>query len=152
MLNLSMVIFVLFLKEFSFQKRKSNIADRTESQTDRSPSLTDLLIQESKHLLTQETIFQEDGIVSVPALRKGVLLQARDRLFSRWKERYFVLTRDYLACFRRGSTKYSEMGSFIFKVRTSRWIRVCVVLNGLSWIGSFLAGLSTSWLYTCTVS
>ncbi|ROT74990.1 hypothetical protein C7M84_006495, partial [Penaeus vannamei] len=58
----------------------------------------------------------EDGIVSVPALRKGVLLQARDRLFSRWKERYFVLTRDYLACFRRGSTKYSEMGSFIFKV------------------------------------
>ncbi|KAG7164268.1 uncharacterized protein LOC121871918 [Homarus americanus] len=59
---------------------------------------------------------QDDGIVSVPALRKGVLLQARDRLFSRWKERYFVLTRDYLACFRRGSTKYSEMGSFIFKV------------------------------------
>lgn len=60
---------------------------------------------------------QDDGLVCVPALRKGVLLQARDRLFSRWKERYFVLTRDYLACFRRGSTKYSEMGSFIFKVR-----------------------------------
>ncbi|XP_071537409.1 uncharacterized protein [Panulirus ornatus] len=59
---------------------------------------------------------QDDGVVSVSALRKGVLLQARDRLFSRWKERYFVLTRDYLACFRRGSTKYSEMGSFIFKV------------------------------------
>lgn len=50
------------------------------------------------------------------SLQKGVLQQARDRLFSRWKERYFVLTRDYLACFRRGSTKYSEMGSFIFKV------------------------------------
>ncbi|XP_027214683.2 uncharacterized protein [Penaeus vannamei] len=72
----------------------------------------------SQHSLRPATpeLDQEDGIVSVPALRKGVLLQARDRLFSRWKERYFVLTRDYLACFRRGSTKYSEMGSFIFKV------------------------------------
>lgn len=73
------------------------------------------LSQHSLRPVTPESD-QEDGLVSVPALRKGVLLQARDRLFSRWKERYFVLTRDYLACFRRGSTKYSEMGSFIFKV------------------------------------
>ncbi|KAK7035564.1 hypothetical protein SK128_014155 [Halocaridina rubra] len=75
----------------------------------------------SQHSLRPSTpdLDQEDGVVSVPALRKGVLLQARDRLFSRWKERYFVLTRDYLACFRRGSTKYSEMGSFIFKVEYS---------------------------------
>ncbi|KAL7632500.1 UNVERIFIED_CONTAM: hypothetical protein RMT77_017163 [Armadillidium vulgare] len=57
-----------------------------------------------------------EGVGGVPAMRKGILLQARDRLFSRWKERYFVLTKDYLACFRRGTTKYSEMGSFIFKV------------------------------------
>ncbi|KAK4296624.1 hypothetical protein Pmani_030895 [Petrolisthes manimaculis] len=73
------------------------------------------LSQHSLRPPTPETD-QDDGLVCVPALRKGVLLQARDRLFSRWKERYFVLTRDYLACFRRGSTKYSEMGSFIFKV------------------------------------
>lgn len=60
-----------------------------------------------------------ESLGGVPAMRKGILLQARDRLFSRWKERFFVLTKDYLACFRRGTTKYSEMGSFIFKVSSS---------------------------------
>ncbi|XP_076032830.1 uncharacterized protein LOC143020348 isoform X2 [Oratosquilla oratoria] len=72
----------------------------------------------SQHSLRSSTpdSDRDEGVTTVPALKKGVLLQARDRLFSRWKERYFVLTRDYLACFRRGSTKYSEMGSFIFKV------------------------------------
>ena len=75
-------------------------------------------------ILWKLTIFfdelQEEG--TVPTLRKGILLQARDRLFSRWKERYFILTRDYLACFRRSSTKYSEMGSFIFKVSLKKTI------------------------------
>jgi len=51
------------------------------------------------------------------AVRKGVLWQQRDRLFSRWKERFIVLTRDYLHCFKRGTTRPSEMGDFIFKVK-----------------------------------
>jgi len=52
------------------------------------------------------------------AIRKGLLWQQRDRLFSRWKERFFVLTADYLQCFRRaGTTKITEMGAFVFKVR-----------------------------------
>ncbi|XP_058056314.1 uncharacterized protein DDB_G0283357-like [Anopheles bellator] len=46
---------------------------------------------------------------------------ARDRLFSRWKERYFILTRDYLNCFKRAtgsaSEKISDMGQFIFKIK-----------------------------------
>ncbi|GFG35982.1 hypothetical protein Cfor_03565, partial [Coptotermes formosanus] len=53
------------------------------------------------------------------AIKKGLLWQHRDRMFSRWKERYFILTRDYLHCFKRasgsGSGKISEMGQFIFK-------------------------------------
>ncbi|XP_049828635.1 uncharacterized protein LOC126267425 [Schistocerca gregaria] len=54
-----------------------------------------------------------------PALKRGVLWQQRDRLFSRWKERYFVLTRDYLHCFKRASTpgRISDMGQFIFKLK-----------------------------------
>ena len=44
-------------------------------------------------------------------------------MFSRWKERYFILTRDYLHCFKRasgsGPGKISEMGQFIFKVNRS---------------------------------
>lgn len=53
-------------------------------------------------------------------IKRGLLWQQRDRLFSRWKERYFVLTRDYLHCFKRASgsanDRISDMGQFIFKV------------------------------------
>ena len=51
-------------------------------------------------------------------LRKGLLWQQRDKLFSQWKERYFILTTDYLQCFKKGSSRITEMGEFIFKVRT----------------------------------
>lgn len=54
-------------------------------------------------------------------IKRGLLWQQRDRLFSRWKERYFVLTRDYLHCFKRASgsaaERISDMGQFIFKVK-----------------------------------
>ena len=49
-------------------------------------------------------------------LRKGLLWQQRDKLFSQWKERYFILTTDYLQCFKKGSSRMTEMGEFIFKV------------------------------------
>jgi hypothetical protein len=32
------------------------------------------------------------------------------------KERFFILTTDYLHCFKRGAAKNTEMGEFIFKV------------------------------------
>ena len=51
-------------------------------------------------------------------LRKGLLWQQRDKLFSQWKERYFILTTDYLQCFKKGSSRITEMGEFIFKVST----------------------------------
>jgi len=54
-----------------------------------------------------------------PALMRGLLWQQRDRLFSRWKERFFVLTADYLQCFRRSASRITEMGAFIFKIRLS---------------------------------
>lgn len=56
---------------------------------------------------------------STHAIKRGLLWQQRDRLFSRWKERYFILTRDYLHCFRRasGNDRISEMGQFLFKVK-----------------------------------
>jgi hypothetical protein len=34
----------------------------------------------------------------------------------RWKERYFVLTTDYLQCFKKGTSRISEMGPFLYKV------------------------------------
>lgn len=66
-------------------------------------------------------------------IKKGVLWQQqnydkfRQRLFSRWKKRYFILTTDYLVCFKRSSSKVgrSEMGKFLYKVSSSRMIFCC---------------------------
>merc|ERR1719510_818736 len=58
------------------------------------------------------------------SIKKGLLWQQRDKLFSRWKERYFILTRDLLQCFKKETSKITEMGGFIFKVRQrSRSVR-----------------------------
>ena len=32
------------------------------------------------------------------SLLKGMLWQKKDRIFSRWRERFFMLTKDYLNC------------------------------------------------------
>ena len=68
-------------------------------------------------------------------LKKGLLWQQRDRFFSRWKERYFVLTKDYLTCFKKGSkVGMSEMGSFMYKVmpffnHNNCITKLCLILN-----------------------
>ena len=70
--------------------------------------------------LLQATVMSDEASLekSAPActLRKGLLWQQRDKIFSRWKERFFVLTEDYLQCFKRGTSRMSEMGEFLFKV------------------------------------
>ena len=55
-------------------------------------------------------------------LKKGILWQQRDKIFSRWKERFFVLTNDYLQCFKKGSSRITEMGGFIYGLRLSEVI------------------------------
>ncbi|XP_055903630.1 uncharacterized protein LOC129939587 [Eupeodes corollae] len=35
-------------------------------------------------------------------VKQGVLWQQSDKLFSKWKERYFILTRDHLCCLKKG--------------------------------------------------
>merc|ERR1711899_295161 len=66
-------------------------------------------------LLGQSQGLEASSITS--SLLKGVLWQQREKRFSRWKERFFILTNDYLQCFRRGTSKLSEMGTFIFRIR-----------------------------------
>ncbi|XP_037959697.1 uncharacterized protein LOC119689037 [Teleopsis dalmanni] len=68
----------------------------------------------------QSLVLGRMPIVDMPGLfKRGILWQQRDRLFSRWKERYFVLTRDYLNCFKKatGNNRLSDMGKFIFKIK-----------------------------------
>ena len=62
------------------------------------------------------------AVTTATAQKKGLLWQQRDKLFSRWKERYFVLTKDYFHCFKKNTSRVTEMGGFIFKV-------ICYHLN-----------------------
>ena len=45
------------------------------------------------------------GVRSSSTVRKGLLWQQRDKIFSQWKERYFILTPDYLQCFKKGTSR-----------------------------------------------
>ena len=67
--------------------------------------------------------------VGSAALMKGLLWQQRDKLFSRWKERFFILTSDYLQCFKRGNSRITEMGAFIFKIKLSEVRALSFVLS-----------------------
>jgi len=52
-------------------------------------------------------------------VKKGLMWVQQDKLFSRWKERFIVLTPEYLQFFKKSTSKISEMGNFIFKMRLS---------------------------------
>ena len=59
---------------------------------------------------------QESSLV-----RKGLLWVMRDRMFCRWHERYCILTRNYLHCFKKATeTSLTQMGNFLFKVSPHR--------------------------------
>ncbi|KAK9737205.1 hypothetical protein QE152_g10908 [Popillia japonica] len=79
--------------------------------------------REAAHLqraaFTQSLLPSNSSRDAYAAIKRGLLWQQRDKLFSRWKERYFILTRDYLHCFRRasGADRISEMGQFLFKIK-----------------------------------
>ena len=53
-------------------------------------------------------------------LKEIVIFNQRNRHF-RWKERFFILTKDYFHCFKKDSSKLTEMGEFLFKVYL-KWI------------------------------
>lgn len=57
-------------------------------------------------------------------LIRGVMWIHRDRYFSRWKERFIVVTRDFLQCYKRVVTEASQMGPFIHQIRLSDIRRV----------------------------
>ena len=50
-------------------------------------------------------------------VKKGLLWIQQDKLFSSWKERFVILTNSHLQIFKKGTTKFSEMGAFINKVK-----------------------------------
>ncbi|XP_022918986.1 uncharacterized protein [Onthophagus taurus] len=74
----------------------------------------------------QQSLLSNYGREGHTAIKRGLLWQQRGKMFSRWKERYFILTRDYLHCFRRasGADRISDMGQFLFKIKLMELTRV----------------------------
>ena len=110
---------------FRFEKKNSNSNSNSNSL---SLKMTSSSSDTTTSSLTAASI-DKTAITTVAndpsTIKKGLLWQQRDRFFSRWKERYFVLTKDYLACFKKGSkVGISEMGSFMYKVMFIYFIRV----------------------------
>ena len=109
---------------FRFEKKNSNSNSNSNSlslkMTSSSSDTTSSLTAASIDKTAITTVANDPSTI-----KKGLLWQQRDRFFSRWKERYFVLTKDYLACFKKGSkVGISEMGSFMYKVMFIYFIRV----------------------------
>jgi len=63
----------------------------------------------------------KDDLECARSIKKGLLWQQKDKFFSRWKERFFILTKDYLHCFKKENSRISisEMGNFILKIKLS---------------------------------
>ena len=55
---------------------------------------------------------KEDGDI----IKKGLMWIQQDKIFSTWKERFVILTTSHLQIFKKGTTKFSDMGTFINKV------------------------------------
>ena len=82
-------------------------------------SVSQQYLQQSDHngnTILPSSISPGDGADGNAFIKKGLLWQQRDKLFSRWKERFFILTKEYFHCFKKGSSRLTEMGGFIFKV------------------------------------
>ena len=71
------------------------------------------------------------GVLEHPAadhgdnlVRKGLMWVQQDKLFSRWKERFIILTTGYLQIFKKGTSRISDMGAFVSKVGRHSWLVV----------------------------
>jgi len=69
--------------------------------------------------VTQWDLRTEALLVDTSIVKKGLLWIQQDKLFSSWKERFVILTNSHLQIFKKGTTKFSEMGTFINKISLS---------------------------------
>jgi len=112
--------------KYSEQCRRPGLGRRAITQInmrDRKNSYNNALAKSQENLVKvtpngeSEEVFEETPGDS--NIKKGLLWQQRDKIFSRWKERYFVLTKDLLQCYKKETSKITDMGGFIFKIKLS---------------------------------
>ena len=114
-LGMSLFCCSIFWAFFALLQKKENMRKEVYRKTRRQANKKGNLKSSFFFLsFLQPTSSPSDDEAS---FKKGLLWQQRDKLFSRWKERYFILTKDYFHCFKKaGTSRITEMGGFIFKV------------------------------------
>jgi len=106
----------LILRKEQSSSRKPEAVSRSEpSEEQYSPNKVTTSLP-TKHILQERFSQAMDKEVIV---MKGLLWVQQDKLFSKWKERFIVLTSHYLQFFKKASSRISEMGAFIMKVKLS---------------------------------
>lgn len=93
--------------ELDFSRSRPVVNHCPVINTVKSPSLTDSS-EHGSSLLGSDT-----------CLRKGVMWVQQEKLFSRWKERFIILTSSYLHIFKKSTSRLSDMGTFVNKIRLS---------------------------------
>ena len=78
----------------------------------RAPSVTD----NSEHSSSASGQPGPSLLGSDSTIRKGVMWVQQEKLFSRWKERFIILTSSYLHIFKKSTSRLSDMGTFVNKV------------------------------------
>lgn len=107
----------MFLEDDGPYSRKlfGPIANKSENQNEKL-SFKNFVYKSKRHFTLQRDETDAEGDTK-QVVRKGILSHQRDKLFSRWKERFFILTKDYFHCFKKDCSKLSEMGEFLFKLK-----------------------------------
>ena len=102
----------------------NEVRNKASSQNDADAKQACLSVETAISALQHKPDTPETKDNMFTTVKKGVLWQQQDhdkfhqRLFNRWKKRFFILTTDYLVCFKRSTSKVgrSEMGKFLYKV------------------------------------
>jgi len=82
----------------------------------RAPSVTDT----SEMSTATSAASGSAGLLpSDTCIRKGVMWVQQEKMFSRWKERFIILTTSYLHIFKKSTSRLSDMGTFVNKIRLS---------------------------------
>jgi len=107
---------ILRKEHSSSNSRKGDVVSRSENCEDQYSAKHVTTPVPTKHMLQERYSQPLDKEVIV---MKGLLWVQQDKLFSKWKERFIVLTSHYIQFFKKASSRISEMGAFIMKVKLS---------------------------------
>ena len=53
------------------------------------------------------------------AIMRGLMWIHQEKMFSKWKEKFLVVTKDYIQIYKKGSVEGTQMGDFQFQVGSS---------------------------------